>query len=93
MYVRDEYPLAVTLITRAIQQAVEYGLIGPNILGTGLGFDIKMFQFKVRVNRGGGAFVCGESSALMASIEGRAGEPRPNTSIWPRAGSGSVRPV
>lgn len=77
VYVRDEYPMAVELISHAIQEATECGLIGPNILGTGLGFDIKMFQFKVRVNRGGGAFVCGESSALMASIEGRAGEPRP----------------
>lgn len=90
VYVRDEYPLAVHLITQAILQASECGLIGPNILGTGLGFDIKMFQFKVRVNRGGGAFVCGESSALMASIEGRAGEPRPKhvhmaeSGLWER---------
>jgi NADH-quinone oxidoreductase subunit F len=77
VYVRTEYPMAVELITRAVQQATECGLLGDNILGTGFAFALKMFQFKVRVNRGGGAFVCGESSALMASIEGRAGEPRP----------------
>jgi NADH-quinone oxidoreductase subunit F len=69
VYVRNEYPLAVTNINIAIQQAREIGLLGKNILGSGLSFDIK-------VNRGGGAFVCGESSALFASLEGRAGEPR-----------------
>ena len=77
VYVRTEYPMAVDLITRAVEQATEYGLLGDNILGSGFAFALRMFQFKVRVNRGGGAFVCGESSALMASIEGRAGEPRP----------------
>jgi NADH-quinone oxidoreductase subunit F len=69
IYVRNEYPLAVTNITRAIDTARAYGLLGENILGTG-------FSFDVTINRGGGAFVCGESSALFASIEGRAGEPR-----------------
>jgi NADH-quinone oxidoreductase subunit F len=69
IYVRNEYPLAVTNITRAIETARAYGLLGENILGTG-------FSFDVTINRGGGAFVCGESSALFASIEGRAGEPR-----------------
>ena len=69
IYVRNEYPLAVTNITRAIEKAREYGLLGEDILGTGFSFDVK-------INRGGGAFVCGESSALFASIEGRAGEPR-----------------
>jgi NADH:ubiquinone oxidoreductase subunit F (NADH-binding)/(2Fe-2S) ferredoxin len=69
VYVRNEYPLAVTNINIAIQQAREKGLLGKNILGSGFSFDIK-------VNRGGGAFVCGESSALFASLEGRAGEPR-----------------
>jgi len=69
IYVRNEYPLAVTNITTAIAKAREYGLLGENILGSGFSFDIK-------INRGGGAFVCGESSALFASIEGRAGEPR-----------------
>lgn len=69
MYVRNEYPLAVTNITIAIDQAREMGLLGNNIMGTDFSFDIK-------INRGGGAFVCGESSALFASIEGRSGEPR-----------------
>ncbi len=69
VYVRNEYPLAVTNINIAIKQARELGLLGENILGSGFSFDI-------RVNRGGGAFVCGESSALFASLEGRAGEPR-----------------
>jgi NADH-quinone oxidoreductase subunit F len=69
IYVRNEYPLAVTNITRAIEKAREYGLLGESILGTNFSFDVK-------INRGGGAFVCGESSALFASIEGRAGEPR-----------------
>jgi NADH-quinone oxidoreductase subunit F len=69
IYVRNEYPLAVTNATTAIQQAEEYGLLGENILGSG-------FDFTVRINRGGGAFVCGESTALMASLEGKPGEPR-----------------
>jgi NADH-quinone oxidoreductase subunit F len=69
IYVRNEYPLAVTHLRRAIVQAREYGLLGDDILGTGFAFDIK-------INRGGGAFVCGESTALMASLEGKAGEPR-----------------
>ena len=69
IYVRNEYPLAVQNITTAIKAAREYGLLGENILGSGFSFDVK-------INRGGGAFVCGESSALFASLEGRAGEPR-----------------
>ncbi|MFO8143241.1 MAG: NAD(P)H-dependent oxidoreductase subunit E [Dehalococcoidales bacterium] len=69
VYVRHEYPLAVKNIQLAIEQAEEYGLLGENILGSG-------FNFKVRINRGGGAFVCGESSALMASLEGKVGEPK-----------------
>ena len=69
VYVRTEYPLAVELITKAVEDARAVGLLGENILGTGLNFD-------VRIDRGGGAFVCGESTALMASIEGRVGEPR-----------------
>ena len=69
IYVRDEYPLAVVHLTLAIQQARDLGLLGDDILGTGFGFD-------VQISRGGGAFVCGESSALMRSIEGRTGEPR-----------------
>ena len=69
VYVRNEYPLAVANLRRAIEQAKDYGLLGKNILGSVLRFDIK-------INRGGGAFVCGESTALMASLEGRVGEPR-----------------
>ncbi|HAU32232.1 MAG TPA: NADH-quinone oxidoreductase subunit F [Desulfotomaculum sp.] len=69
IYLRDEYPLAVTRFTLAIEKARETGLLGKNILGSG-------FSFDVTISRGGGAFVCGESSALFASIEGRAGEPR-----------------
>jgi NADH-quinone oxidoreductase subunit F len=69
IYVRNEYPLALKNITLAIEQAEKLGLIGKNILGSG-------FDFSVRVNRGGGAFVCGESTALMASLEGKTGEPR-----------------
>ncbi len=69
VYVRNEYPLAVTNLRRAIDQAKEYGLLGKNILGSGL-------TFNITINRGGGAFVCGESTALMASLEGRVGEPR-----------------
>jgi len=69
LYVRDEYPLALKHLGQAIQEAREYGLLGKNILGTGFSFDLEIF-------RGGGAFVCGESTALMASIEGRGGTPR-----------------
>ncbi len=68
-YVRREYPLAVTHIRTAIEQAYDHGLLGDHILGTD-------FSFDVRVVRGGGAFVCGESTALMASLEGKVGEPR-----------------
>jgi len=70
IYVRNEYPLAVEHSRIAIQQAEDLGLLGKNILGTKFSFDIK-------IARGGGAFVCGESSALMASLEGKVGEPRP----------------
>jgi len=69
IYVRYEYPLAVKNVEIAIKQAEEYGLLGKDILGSG-------FDFSIRINRGGGAFVCGESSALMASLEGKVGEPR-----------------
>ncbi len=70
VYVRNEYPLAVQNLIVALDQAREHGLLGKNILGSG-------FDFDIRINRGGGAFVCGESSALMQSIEGRPGEPIP----------------
>jgi NADH-quinone oxidoreductase subunit F len=69
VYVRHEYPLAVERLGMALHQAREKGFLGENILGTGFNFDVK-------INRGGGAFVCGESTALMASIEGKVGEPR-----------------
>jgi len=69
VYVRNEYPLAVKHIEIAIEQAKECGFLGEDILNSG-------FSFNVKINRGGGAFVCGESTALMASIEGRVGEPR-----------------
>ena len=69
VYVRNEYPLAVMHTRRAIEQARDLGLLGENILGTDFSFDVK-------VARGGGAFVCGESTALMASLEGEVGEPR-----------------
>lgn len=69
IYIRNEYPLAVQNVTIAIKQAEELGLLGENILGSG-------FDFRVEINRGGGAFVCGESTALMASLEGEVGEPR-----------------
>jgi NADH:ubiquinone oxidoreductase subunit F (NADH-binding)/(2Fe-2S) ferredoxin len=70
IYVRNEYPLAVKHSQIAVEQARELGLLGDNILGSPLSFDVE-------IARGGGAFVCGESTALMASIEGKVGEPRP----------------
>ena len=70
VYIRNEYPLALKRLTLALEQAREYGLLGKDILGTGFDFDIK-------VARGAGAFVFGEETALLASIEGRLGEPRP----------------
>ncbi len=70
IYVRQEYPLAVENVNIAIKQAEEYGLLGKNILGSG-------FDFTIKVHQGAGAFVCGESSALMTALEGKAGEPRP----------------
>jgi len=70
VYVRHEYPLAVHNVGIAIEQAREVGLLGQDILGSGFDFDIE-------IRRGGGAFVCGESSALMRSLEGDVGEPHP----------------
>jgi len=70
IYARQEYPLAVENVNIAIKRAEEYGLLGNNILGSG-------FDFKIKVHRGAGAFVSGESSALMTAIEGKVGEPRP----------------
>ena len=70
IYVRAEYPIAVQRLQIAIKQAKEYGLLGNDIFGTGFNFDIGL-------RRGAGAFVCGEETALMPSIEGKRGEPRP----------------
>ncbi|MGD8337168.1 MAG: NADH-quinone oxidoreductase subunit NuoF [Desulfobacterales bacterium] len=69
VYVRHEYPLAVKNLTLALQHARHYGLLGKDILGSG-------FDFDIHISRGGGAFVCGESTALMASLEGMPGRPR-----------------
>ncbi len=69
IYVRAEYPLAITRLERAMAQARERGFLGKNILGTGFNFDI-------RIKAGAGAFVCGEETALIASLEGERGMPR-----------------
>lgn len=70
IYCRAEYPLALTRLNIAIEQAKEYGLLGKDILGSGFDFDLEIYQ-------GAGAFVCGEETALMTSIEGKRGMPRP----------------
>ncbi|MBA3913296.1 MAG: FAD-dependent oxidoreductase [Acidobacteriales bacterium] len=70
IYVRAEYPLAVQRLRRALDQAREYGVLGSDILGRGFNFDIEVVE-------GAGAFVCGEETALIASLEGEAGRPRP----------------
>ncbi|MGE5328896.1 MAG: NADH-quinone oxidoreductase subunit NuoF [Deltaproteobacteria bacterium] len=81
IYVRAEYPIAVKRLGIAIEQAKEYGLLGKNILG-------KNFDFDLELRLGAGAFVCGEETALMTSIEGKRGEPRPrppfpaNKGLW-----------
>ena len=78
-YIRDEYPLAIEHMARAIEQATGYGLLGHNILGSG-------FDFHVIIARGCGAFVCGEETALIASIEGERGMPRPRPPYPAQAG-------
>ncbi len=70
VYIRQEYPLALQNLAIAIEKAEQYGLLGRDILGSG-------FDFSVTVHRGAGAFVCGEETALLISLEGRVGEPRP----------------
>jgi NADH-quinone oxidoreductase subunit F len=70
VYVRTEYPLAIENLSIALDQARERGLLGSDVLGSGFGFGVE-------ISRGAGAFVCGEETALMASIEGRRGMPRP----------------
>ncbi len=79
IYVREEYPIAVEHLTIALQQAENLGIIGENILGTG-------FNFSVSLKMGAGAFVCGEETALMASIEGGRGMPRPRPPFPAQAG-------
>ena len=71
IYIRKEYPLAMERLKIAINQAREYGLLGKNILNSG-------FEFDIHIHRGAGAFVCGESTALIQSISGRPGEPYPS---------------
>ena len=81
IYCRTEYPLAIQRLSLAIEKARDYGLLGEDILGSGFGFDVEIYQ-------GAGAFVCGEETALMRSIEGRRGMPRPrppfpaNKGLW-----------
>jgi NADH:ubiquinone oxidoreductase subunit F (NADH-binding) len=70
IYCRAEYPLAIKRLKIAINKAQEYGLLGENILGFN-------FNFKINIKEGAGAFVCGEETALLASIEGKRGMPRP----------------
>ena len=70
VYKRQEYPIAVSRLKIAIEQAKEYGLLGEHIMGTDFSFDLE-------IRLGAGAFVCGEETALMTSIEGHRGEPRP----------------
>jgi NADH:ubiquinone oxidoreductase subunit F (NADH-binding)/(2Fe-2S) ferredoxin len=83
IYVRQEYPLAVENVSVALEQARKYSLLGKDILGSGFDFDVK-------IHRGAGAFVSGESSALMTAIEGKVGEPRPKyirtavSGVWER---------
>ncbi len=81
VYIRAEYPIAVNRLKIAIEQAKEYGLLGKDIFGTG-------FEFDLEIRLGAGAFVCGEETALLNSIEGKRGEPRPrppfpaNKGLW-----------
>ena len=79
IYCRAEYPLAIKMLNKAISQAKKLGLLGKNILGTGFDFDLKIYQ-------GAGAFVCGEETALMRSIEGKRGMPRPRPPFPAKAG-------
>ena len=79
IYVRHEYPLAVKRLHKAVEQAREFGFLGTKILGSDFNFDIKISQ-------GAGAFVCGEETALIASIEGNIGEPMPRPPYPAQAG-------
>ena len=82
IYVRHEYPLAIKTLKAAIKQAEELGLLGKNILGTG-------FNFTVQIRAGAGAFVCGESTSLVASLEGERGFPRPRPPRLSETGGGA----
>lgn len=79
IYIRAEYPLAIKRLEIAMQQAKEYGLLGKNIFGTG-------FDFELKIKMGAGAFVCGEETALIHSIEGKRGMPRPRPPFPPVSG-------
>ena len=79
LYVRAEYPIAIEHLKHAISEGYKYGILGQNILGTGFSFDL-------RIKEGAGAFVCGEETALIASIEGRRGMPRPRPPFPAQAG-------
>lgn len=74
VYVRAEYPLAIVRLTKAIRQAEERGYLGENIAGSG-------FSCKMRIKAGAGAFVCGEETALIESLEGERGMPRPEAAV------------
>ena len=79
IYCRAEYPLAIDTLNKAIKQAKALNLLGENILGTGFSFDVEVYE-------GAGAFVCGEETALMRSIEGKRGNPRPKPPFPAKAG-------
>ena len=81
-YIRDEYDLAVKHVKKALEDAEARGIIGKSVMGSSK-------RLHLSVVRGGGAFVCGESTALMASVEGRVGEPRQSISALSRKGSGT----
>jgi NADH:ubiquinone oxidoreductase subunit F (NADH-binding) len=83
IYVRAEYPMAVRHLQTAIDQCYERGLLGKKILGAGFDFDLEIYQ-------GAGAFVCGEATALMRSVEGKRGMPRPSRGV-PRQDCGTSR--
>ena len=83
IYVRAEYPLAISRLQTAIRQAKQLGLLGSGIFES-------PFNFNIDLRIGAGAFVCGEETALMASVEGKRGTPRPRPPSPPRAASGTA---
>ncbi|MEN2997138.1 MAG: hypothetical protein ABC360_09185 [Acetomicrobium sp.] len=86
IYCRAEYPLAIKRLNIALDQARERGFLGDNVFGSGFNFDIE-------IKEGAGAFVCGEETALIASIEGKRGMPRPDLPFQPKAAFGESRPT